>query len=201
MTKNLRLLLAVATASIIALSDLEMAHAGRARPNNKKRDKDHKAAATDTAKRNQNSREAALAASSVLKDGASSVVPGASTLKPIDSDSNAEEEEKLEKIGEDIALLKLDDKIYWNRFLQNSGSAGAAPSAAPSDPLTPIPTVPTNPVSTNPLPTNPLPTNPVPTNPVPTNPVPTNPVSTSSFSFARRTRRQRRVKKRNDSDA
>ena len=136
MTKNLRLL-AVATASIIALSDLEMAHAGRAQPNtrnNKKRDKDRKAAATDTAKRNQNTREAAaLAASSVLKDGgASSVVPGASTLKPIDSNSNAEEEEKLEKIGEDIALLKLDDKVYWNRFLQNSGSAGAAPSAAPT---------------------------------------------------------------------
>ena len=197
MTKNLRLL-AVATASIIALSDLEMAHAGRARPNNnKKRDKDRKAAATDTAKRNQNSQEAAaLAASSILKDEASSVVPGASTLKPIDSNSNAEEEEKLEKIGEDIALLKLDDKVYWNRFLQNSGSAGAAPSAAPTEgptlvPLTTVPTVPTNPV----------PTNPVPTNPVPTNPLPTNPVSTSSFSFTRRTRRQRRVKKRNDSDA
>ena len=191
MTKKLRLFLAVATA--ISLSDLEMAHAGRAQPNNnKKGDKDRKVAAADTAKRKQNSREAALAASSVLKDGASSVVPGASTLKPIDSNSNAEEEEKLEKIGEDIALLKLDDKVYWNRFLQNSGSAGAALSAAPSlVPLTPVPTVPTNP----------LPTNPVPTNPVPTNPVPTNPVSTTSFSFARRTRRQRRVKKRNDSDA
>ena len=131
MTKNLRLFLAVATA--ISLSDLEMAHAGRAQPNNnKKGDKDRKVAAADTAKRKQNSREAALAASSVLKDGASSVVPGASTLKPIDSNSNAEEEEKLEKIGEDIALLKLDDKIYWNRFLQNSGSASAAPSAAPT---------------------------------------------------------------------
>jgi len=195
MTKNLRLFLAVATA--ISLSDLEMAHAGRAQPNNnKKGDKDRKVAAADTAKRKQNSREAALAASSVLKDGASSVVLGASTLKPIDSNSNAEEQEKLEKIGEDIALLKLDDKVYWNRFLQNSGSAGAAPSAVPSEgptlvPLTPVPTVPTNP----------LPTNPVPTNPVPTNPVPTNPVSTTSFSFARRTRRQRRVKKRNDSDA
>lgn len=36
----------------------------------------------------------------------------------------------LESIGEDIALLKLDDQVYWNRFLQRDGSA--APSAMPS---------------------------------------------------------------------
>ena len=43
-----------------------------------------------------------------------------------------DEEEKMEKIGEDIALLKLDDKVYWNRFLQSSGSMADSPSAAPS---------------------------------------------------------------------
>ena len=43
-----------------------------------------------------------------------------------------DDEEKMEKIGEDIALLKLDDKIYWNRFLQSSGSMSESPSAAPT---------------------------------------------------------------------
>ena len=43
-----------------------------------------------------------------------------------------DDEENLEKIGEDIALLKLDDKVYWNRFLQSSGSTAESPSAAPS---------------------------------------------------------------------
>ena len=45
--------------------------------------------------------------------------------------ATAAESGELESIGEDIALLKLDDKVYWNRFLQNSGG-GDAPSAAPS---------------------------------------------------------------------
>ena len=43
-----------------------------------------------------------------------------------------DDEEEMEKIGEDIALLKLDDKVYWNRFLQSSGSMAESPSAAPS---------------------------------------------------------------------
>ena len=85
------------------------------------------------------------------------------------------------------------------------------PTNPPPPPTNPPPTnpPPTNPPPTNPPPTNPqpVPTNPPPTNPPPTNPapVPTNPAPPptrdSSFSFVRRTRRQRRVKKRNDSDA
>ena len=85
------------------------------------------------------------------------------------------------------------------------------PTNPPPPPTNPPPTnpPPTNPPPTNPPPTNPqpVPTNPPPTNPLPTNPapVPTNPAPPptrdSSFSFVRRTRRQRRVKKRNDSDA
>jgi len=76
------------------------------------------------------------------------------------------------------------------------------PVPVPTNPV-PVPTnpPPTNPPPTNPPPTNPPPTNPPPTNPPPTFPPPTPPVSTSSFSFIRRTRRQRQVRKRNDSDA
>ena len=74
------------------------------------------------------------------------------------------------------------------------------PTVPPLVPTVPPPTVPPL-VPTAPPPTNPPPTNPPPTNPapVPTAPPPT--TSDSSFSFIRRTRRQRRVKKRNDSDA
>lgn len=212
MTK-LRLVCAVAT--IVALSNLEMVHAGgqgQNSNNNSNDDKreDHKQqrrTAAAAAKRNQNARKAALAASSALKDGADNAINGLKATIPQeaaakDNVNNAkkENEEKVEKIGEDIALLRLDDKMYWNRFLQNSGSA-------PTPPTTPTAPPPTNPPPTNPPPTNPppVPTNPtppVPTNPPPTNPapVPTNP-GESSFSFVRRTRRQRRVKKRNDSDA
>ena len=76
------------------------------------------------------------------------------------------------------------------------------PTVPPLVPTVPPPTVPPL-VPTAPPPTNPPPTNPPPTNPPPTNPapVPTAPAPDSSFSFVRRTRRQRRVKKRNDSDA
>ena len=45
----------------------------------------------------------------------------------------AAESSELESIGEDIALLKLDDKVYWNRFLQRDMSMPSAmPSAMPS---------------------------------------------------------------------
>ena len=112
-------LIAVALASIVALSNLETVHGRRA--NTRTIEEDEPASNKATASRRARTEAAALA----LKDAVSSVVPAA-------DNSNTEEEEKLEKIGEDIALLKLDDKIYWNRFLQNSGSAGAAPSAAPT---------------------------------------------------------------------
>ena len=47
--------------------------------------------------------------------------------------ATAAESGELESIGEDIALLKLDDKLYWNRFLQNQDSVpSAAPSAEPT---------------------------------------------------------------------
>jgi hypothetical protein len=116
---TLRLILAITLASIVALSNLETVR-GR-RDNSSTIKEDEPASNKATASR----RARTEAAASALKDAVSSVVPAADS-------SNAEEEEKLEKIGEDIALLKLDDKIYWNRFLQNSGSAGAAPSAAPT---------------------------------------------------------------------
>ena len=85
--------------------------------------------------------------------------------------ANVEEEENVEKIEEDIALLKLDDKIYWNRFLQNSGSAPAPTPTAPpptNRPRTPRP--PTQRPPSNPPPSNPPPTNPPPTNPCPVSP-------------------------------
>ena len=75
--------------------------------------------------------------------------------------ANVEEEENVEKIEEDIALLKLDDKIYWNSFLQNSGSAPAPTPTAPpptNRPRTPRP--PTQRPPTNPPPTNPCPVSP-----------------------------------------
>ena len=116
---TLRIILAVALASIVALSNLETVHGRRAntRTIEEEEPASNKAAASRRARTE--------AAASALKDAVSSVVPAA-------DNSNTEEQEKLEKIGEDIALLKLDDKIYWNRFLQNSGSASAAPSAAPT---------------------------------------------------------------------
>jgi hypothetical protein len=47
--------------------------------------------------------------------------------------ATAAESGELESIGEDIALLKLDDKVYWNRFLQRDASVpSAAPSAEPT---------------------------------------------------------------------
>mmetsp|Transcript_3657 Transcript_3657/g.8289 ORF Transcript_3657/g.8289 Transcript_3657/m.8289 type:complete len:268 (+) Transcript_3657:352-1155(+) len=92
-----------------------------------------------------------------------------------------------------------------------------APTASPPTnpaPTAPAPTAPppTVPAPTAPAPTNPPPTNPPPTNPPPTNPPPTNPApaptataptpgAASSFSFVRRTRRQRRIRKRSSNDA
>ena len=85
-----------------------------------------------------------------------------------------------------------EDSAYWDRYLQ-ADMMSLPPTKPPTNPP------PTNAPPTNPPPTNPPPTNPPPTNPPPTNPPPTD--STSSFSFIRRTRRKRQVRKRNDSDA
>ena len=38
-----------------------------------------------------------------------------------------------EQVEDDIALLKLDDKVYWNRFLQRDASMPSAmPSSSPT---------------------------------------------------------------------
>ena len=47
--------------------------------------------------------------------------------------AKAAEAGEVDSIGEDIALLKLDDKVYWNRFLQRDASMPSAmPSAEPT---------------------------------------------------------------------
>ena len=47
--------------------------------------------------------------------------------------AKAAESGEIDSIGEDIALLKLDDKVYWNRFLQRDASMPSAmPSAEPT---------------------------------------------------------------------
>ena len=47
--------------------------------------------------------------------------------------AKAAESGELDSIGEDIALLKLDDKVYWNRFLQRDASMPSAmPSSSPT---------------------------------------------------------------------
>ena len=42
-----------------------------------------------------------------------------------------------EQVEDDIALLKLDDKVYWNRFLQNSASPTRAPTPGGPGPSPP----------------------------------------------------------------
>ena len=103
-TTNFRLIAAICLASIVALSHL---------------DQDGQAS-------NNVKRERAIASKN--KDNVSRSRKGvASSVK-----EEVDDEEEIEKIGEDIALLKLDDKVYWNRFLQSSGSMAESPSAAPS---------------------------------------------------------------------
>jgi len=48
-------------------------------------------------------------------------------------DEKQRESGEIDSIGEDIALLKLDDKVYWNRFLQRDASMPSAmPSSSPT---------------------------------------------------------------------
>ena len=59
------------------------------------------------------------------------------TTRPHDDEqrqlAKAAEAGEIDSIGEDIALIKLDDKVYWNRFLQRDASMPSAmPSAEPT---------------------------------------------------------------------
>ena len=105
-TRSFRLIAAICLASIVALSQFNRVD-GQA----------------------SNKVEGESATASNNKDNVSRRRKGAVASS---ASEEVDDEEKMEKIGEDIALLKLDDKIYWNRFLQSSGSMSESPSAAPS---------------------------------------------------------------------
>ena len=104
-TRSFRLIAAICLASIVALSQFDRVD-GQA----------------------SNKVEGESATASNNKDNVSRRRKGVASS----ASEEVDDEEKMEKIGEDIALLKLDDKIYWNRFLQSSGSMSESPSAAPT---------------------------------------------------------------------
>lgn len=104
-TRSFRLIAAFCLASIVALSQFDQVYAQAS--NNVKRGNDIASNNKDNVSRRR-------------KGVVSSI------------SEEVDDEEEMEKIGEDIALLKLDDKVYWNRFLQSSGSMAESPSAAPS---------------------------------------------------------------------
>ena len=104
-TTNFHLIAAICLASIVALSQLDLVYAQAS-------NKVKRGNGIATNNKGNVSRRRKGVASSVSEE--------------------VDDEEEMEKIGEDIALLKLDDKVYWNRFLQSRGSTAESPSAAPS---------------------------------------------------------------------